>query len=108
MSKIAGLAVGLLLLPAIAVAQQATELTIGWLGYSAGNISQDLSVRNNGILPIKTVKIRCRFFQYSKQFGAGAVEITNITSNAVGYNTMTIASRTSPNSATCHMISVKY
>ena len=106
--KIMGSIVGLLVLPTIAVAQQATELTIGWLGYSAGNISQDLSVRNNGILPIKTVKIRCRFFQYSKQLGAGAVEINDIASNAVGYNTMTIASRTSPNSATCHMISVKY
>jgi hypothetical protein len=85
MSKIAVLVVGLLVLPAIAVAQQPSpEFTVGWLNYSAGTISQDLSVRNNGWRPIKTVKIRCRFFLYSKHLGAGAVEIDNIASNTVG------------------------
>jgi hypothetical protein len=44
-SKIAALVVGLLLLPAIALAQQQAELNIGWLNYSAGTISQDLSVK---------------------------------------------------------------
>jgi hypothetical protein len=109
MSKIAGSAIGLLVLPAIAVAQPSPALTIGWLNYSAGTISQDLSVRNNGVRPIKAVRIGCRFFQYinSKQLGAGAVEIENIASNAVGYKTMIIASHTSPTSATCHIVSVK-
>jgi len=109
MSKIAGLVAGLLVLPSVAVAQQPSpEFTIGWLNYSAGMISQDLSVRNNGWRPIKTARIRCRFFHYSKQLGAGAVEIHNIASNTVGYQTMTVASRTSPISATCHMVSVTY
>lgn len=114
MSKIVGSAIGLLLvvLPAIAVAQQPTpEFTVGWLNYSAGTISQDLSVRNNGWLPIKTVRIGCRFFHFfkhsSRQVGAGAVQIDNITSNAIGYGTMIIASHISPTSATCKMISVK-
>jgi hypothetical protein len=42
MSKIAASLVGLLLSPAIALAQQQTELNVGWLNYSAGTISQDL------------------------------------------------------------------
>ena len=109
MTKIAVSLIGLLVLPSVALAQQPSpDFTVGWLSYSAGTISQDLSVRNNGWLPIKTVRIRCRFFQYSKQLGAGAVEIRNITSNTVGYKTMTIASRTPPESATCHMITVRY
>ena len=108
MYKIASSVVGLLMLPAIAVAQQPTEFMIGWLSYSAGTIGQDLSVQNNGLLPIKTVRIRCRFFQHlmSKQVGAGAVEIENIVSNAIGYKTMIIASNTKPESATCHIVSV--
>jgi hypothetical protein len=96
------------MLPAIAVAQQPTELMIGWLSHSAGTISQDLSVQNNGLLPKKTVRIRCRFFQHlmSKQVGAGAVKIESIASNAIGYKTMTVASHTKPISATCHIVSV--
>jgi hypothetical protein len=112
MSKIAVPVVGgLLLLPAIALAQQPTELNIGWLNYSAGTISQDLSVRNNGLLPIRAVKIGCRFSHffkhYSKQLGAGTVEIENVASNAVAYRTMKMGSKISPTSATCHIISVK-
>ena len=110
MYKIAGSVVGLLMLPAIALAQQPTELNVGWLSYSAGNISQDLSVRNNGLLTIKTVIIGCRFshvfMHYSKQLGAGTVEIENIASNTIGYKTMTIASKISPTTATCHIVSV--
>jgi hypothetical protein len=112
MSKIAGSIVGLLVLPTIAVAQQPTELVIGWLGYSAGTISQDLSVRNNGIVPIKTVRIGCRFVHFfkhsSKQIGAGAVKIENIIPNGIGYKTMIITSRTSSDSATCHIVSVTH
>ena len=108
MYKIAGSVVGLLMLPAIPVAQQPTKLMTGWLSYSAGTISQDLSVQNNSYLPIKTVRIRCRFFQHlmSKQIGAGAVTIEGIASNAIGYRTMTVASHTKPTSATCHIVSV--
>jgi hypothetical protein len=109
--KIAALVVGLLLLPAIALAQQQAELNIGWLNYSAGTISQDLSVRNNGLLPIRTVRIGCSFShffkQYAKQLGAGTVEIENIATNATGYRTMKMASKISPTSATCHIVSVK-
>jgi hypothetical protein len=111
MSKIAGSLVGLLVLPAVALAQQPAEMNIGWLSYSAGAISQNLSVRNNGLLTIKTVSIGCRFSHifthYSKQLGAGTVEIENIASNAVGYKTMIIASKISPTSATCHIVSIK-
>ena len=111
MSKIAASVVGLSLLPTIALAQQQTELNIGWLNYSAGTISQDLSVQNNGLLPIKTVRIGCRFShfyrQYAKQLGAGTVEIENIASNATAYSTMKMASKISPTSATCHIVSVK-
>ncbi|MGA7809478.1 hypothetical protein [Bradyrhizobium sp.] len=110
MYKIAGSVVGLSMLPAIALAQQPTELNIGWLSYSAGAISQDLSIRNNGLRTIKTARIRCRFshafMHYSKHLGAGAVEIKNIASNGIGYKTMTIASKISPTSATCHIVSV--
>ena len=111
MSKIAASVVGLLLLPAIALAQQQTELNVGWLNYSAGTISQDLSVQNNGLLSIRTVRIGCSFSHffkhYSKQLGAGTVEIENIASNATAYRTMKMASKISPTSATCHILSVK-
>jgi hypothetical protein len=108
MSKITALVFGLMVLPTIAVAQVPTELMIGWLSYSAGTISQDLSVQNNSYLPIKTVTIRCRFSQdlMRKQIGAGTVKIENIASNAIGYKTMTVASHTKPISATCHIVSV--
>lgn len=110
MYKTAGSVIGLLMLPAVALAQP--ELNVGWLSYSAGTISQDLSVRNNGLLTIKTVRIECRFSHifthYSQQLGAGTVEIENIASNAVGYKTLTIASKISPTSATCHIVSVTH
>ncbi len=109
MSKTAGLVVGLLMLPAIAVAQQPSpEFVVGWLSYSAGTISQDLSVRNNGWDTIKTARVRCHFFLYSKRLGAGTVKIKDITANVVGYKTMTVASATRPNSANCRMVSVTY
>ena len=110
MFKIAGLVFGLSVLPTIAVAQQPTELMIGWLSYSSGTISQDLSVQNNSYLPIKTVTIRCRFFHdlMRKQIGAGAVKIENIASNAIGYKTMIITSHTKPISTTCHIVSVTH
>ena len=83
MYKIAGSVLGILMLPGIALAQQ---LNVGWLSYSAGTISQDLSVRNYGLLTIKTVRIGCRFshifMHYSKQLGAGTVEIENIASKS--------------------------
>jgi hypothetical protein len=111
MSKIAASFVGLLLLPAIALAQQPTELNVGWLNYSAGTISQDLSVQNNGLLPIKTVRIGCRFSHfyrhYAKQLGASTIEIENIASNSTTYGTMKMASKISPTSATCRIVSVK-
>jgi hypothetical protein len=80
------IAVGLLMLPTIAMAQRPTELMTGWLSYSAGSISQDLSVQNNSYLPIKTVRIRCRFFQHlmSKQIGAGVVKIESIALTPLG------------------------
>jgi hypothetical protein len=107
MSKIA--AAGILLLPSFAMAQQPSpQLTIGWLSYSAGVISQDVSVQNNGWHPLKTVRIRCRFFLYAKQLSAGTVEIHDIGSNAAGYQTMTAASRIEPNSASCDMVSFSY
>jgi hypothetical protein len=109
MFKIAGSMVGLLALPTIAVAQQLSPaMIIGWLGYSVGTISQDLSVQNNSWSPIKAAKIGCRFFDNSKQLGAGTVEIKNIAANAAGYKTMTVASRISPNNATCKMVSLTY
>jgi hypothetical protein len=63
------------------------------------------------LLPIKTIRIGCSFSHFfehdAKQLGAGAVEITNIASNATGYGTINIASKISPTSATCHVVSVK-
>ena len=111
MSKIVASVVGVLLSPAIALAQQQAELNVGWLNYSAGTISQDLSVQNNGLLPIRAVRIGCsfsHFFKHSaKQLGAGTVEIENIASNATAYGTIKMASKISPTSATCHIVSVK-
>ena len=111
MSKIAASVVALLLLPAIALAQQQTELNIGWLNYSADTISQDLSVQNNGLLPIRSARIGCSFSHffkhYAKRLGADTVEIENIATNATGYSTMKMASKISPTSATCHILSVK-
>ena len=111
MSKIAASVVGLSLLPAIAQAQQPAALNVGWLNYSAGTISQDLSVQNNGLLPIKTVRIGCRFSHfyrhYAKQLGASTIKIENIASNTTTYGTMKMASKISPTSATCRIVSVK-
>jgi hypothetical protein len=114
MSKIAASVVGLLLLllPAIALAQQQqTELNVGWLNYSAGTINQNLSVRNNGLLPLRTVRIGCSFSHffkhYSKKLGASTVDIENVASNATGYGTMKLPSKISPTSATCNIVSVK-
>ena len=111
MSRIAASVVALLMLPAIALAQPPTELNIGWLNYSAGTISQALSVRNNGLRPIKTVRIGCRFTHFfthrAQRLGSGTVEIKNITINTTGYKTMKVASKISPTTATCHIVSVK-
>jgi hypothetical protein len=111
MSKIAASVAGLSLLPTIALAQQSAESNVGWLNYSAGTISQDLSVQNNGLLPIGTVRIGCSFSHFlkhhSKQLAAGTVEIENIASNAAAYTRMKMASKISPTSATCHIVSVK-
>jgi hypothetical protein len=110
MSKLAASVVGLLVLPDIALAQQPAKLNVGWLSYSAGTINQDLTVQNNGVLPM-TVRIGCSFSHsfknYSKQLGAGTVEIENIASNATMYKTMKMASKIPPTSATCHIVSVK-
>jgi hypothetical protein len=111
MSRIAGSVLGLLVLPGTALAQQPTELSVGWFSYSARTISRNLRVQNNGLLPIKAVRMGCRFshffVHYSKELGAGTVEIENIASNAIGYKTMRIASKVSPTSAACHIVSVK-
>jgi hypothetical protein len=64
--KTVGALLGLIALP-MSAAQSKTELSIGWLAYSNGTITQTLSVWNNARLPIKTVKIDCRFFS---RFGA--------------------------------------
>jgi hypothetical protein len=79
------------------------------LGYSDGTINQALTVRNNGLRTIHSVKIGCRFFRDEKPLKAsGSVEITNISSNAAGYNSISIKSKISPDQADCHIISVKY
>jgi hypothetical protein len=97
----------LLSLPTTATAQQKAELLVGWLGYSGGLISQVSGIRNNGRLPIKTAKIGCSFFRYSKQLRVGSVDIGGIDPNAVGYKTILIASSNSPNRAACRVVSVK-
>ena len=110
MSKIGGAIALLLTFPMFASAQSGqTELVIGWLGYSGGTINQAMSVRNNGLLPIGNVKIACRFFRDEKPLKAsGSVEITNISPNAAGYNSISIKSKISPDQADCHIVSVKY
>ena len=108
MSKIEGAIALLLTFPMTASAQSTPELVIGWLGYSDGTINQALTVRN-GLRTIHSVKIGCRFFRDEKPLKAsGSVEITNISSNAAGYNSISIKSKISPDQADCHIISVKY
>ena len=78
MLRTAAMAFGLLALPSVAAAQSTAEVDIGWLGYSGGMITQDLSVWNADLDPIKDVKITCRFFRAPDQLdqlGAGSVEI---------------------------------
>lgn len=109
MSKIGGAIALLLTFPTIASAQSKPELVIGWLGYSGGTINQALSVRNNGLRTIQSVKIGCRFFRDEKPLNAsGSVEITNISPNSAGYNSISIKSKISPDQANCHIVSVKY
>jgi hypothetical protein len=107
MSKITTVAAVLSLLPAVAVAQSKTEMTVGFLDHSGGTIHQALSVRNNGLRPIKAVTIACRFFRYSKLLGAGSIGLENIPPDSAGYTTMRVASQTPPNRATCDIASVK-
>jgi hypothetical protein len=107
MWKIMTAAVVLLLLPAVAVAQSKTEMTVGFLDHSGGTIRQPLSVRNNGLRPIKAVTIACRFFRYSKLLAAGSIGLENIEPDTAGYTTMLVASQTPPNRATCDVASVK-
>ena len=64
MSKIAASVVGLLLWPVIAKAQQEAELNVGWLNYSAGTISQDLSVQNNGFASDKSRQNRMQLLSF--------------------------------------------
>ena len=108
MSKINLALVLLLALPTIAFAQPRAELMIGWLRYSGGTINQVLSVRNNGILPIRSVKIGCRFFRDEKLLRvSGSVEIKNVAPDAIGYNSISIRSKISPDQADCQVLSVK-
>jgi|SRR5271170_6902449 len=111
MSKVAGaVVVGLLALPMMAAAQSQSELDIGWLDYSDGTITQKLCVLNNDRLPIKAVKISCHFFSDTNllnEIGAGSVQIQNIAPSGAGYETLSVASKTPANSATCHIVSVE-
>jgi len=100
--------VGLLLLPTGAIAQQRAELIVGWLGYSGGMINQVLSLRNNGLLPIKSAKIGCSFFSSSTKLGAGSVNIEKIDPNSVEYKTISLVSGQSPDRAACRLVSVKW
>jgi hypothetical protein len=70
MSKIGGAIALLLTFPTTASAQSTPELVIGWLGYSDGTINQALTVRNNGLRTIHSVKIGCRFFRDEKPLPA--------------------------------------
>jgi hypothetical protein len=45
---------------------------------------------------------------FSNNVQKSSVEITNISSNAAGYNSISIKSKISPDQADCHIISVKY
>jgi len=107
MWKILAAAAGLLALPSVAAAQSKTELMIGFLDHSGGTISQALSVRNNGVRPIKTVTIACRFFRYSTPLAAGSIGLEDIAPDAAKYTTLLVASQTPPNRATCHAVSVR-
>jgi hypothetical protein len=108
MLKIAGAVIaGVLLLPTGARAQQTAELVIGWLDYSSGTISQELSVLNNGRLPIKTVRIECSFFLNARKLATGSAEITNIDPTFIQYKKILVSSPISPNSATCRVVSIK-
>jgi hypothetical protein len=101
--------VAVLSLP-MSAAQSKTELSIGWLAYSNGTITQTLSVWNNARLPIKTVKIDCRFFSDAdqlNQLAAGSVQIKNILPSAAGYGTLSSASKAPANGASCHIVSIK-
>jgi hypothetical protein len=100
-------AIGLLALPAVAVARPKTELMIGFLDHSGGTIRQTLSVRNNGLRPIKAVTIVCRFFRYSTPLGAGSIGLEDIAPDAAKYTTLLVASQTPPNRATCHTVAVE-
>jgi hypothetical protein len=102
MLKTAAMAFGLLALPSVAAAQSKAELDIGWLGYSNGMITQDLSVWNTDLDPIKDVKITCRFFRAPDQLdqlGAGSVEIKNIAPDSAGSETLSVPSKIAASSA---------
>jgi hypothetical protein len=90
-----------------AAAQQRAELMVGWLGYRDGTISQALGIRNHGLLPIRSARIRCRFFRNAKRLRLGSVDIKNIDRNAVGYQTMLVESPSSPDRAVCRIVSVR-
>jgi hypothetical protein len=107
MWKIMTAAIGLLVVPAAAAAQSKAEMTVGFLDHSGGTIRQALSVRNNGLRPIKAVTIACRFFRYAKLLGSGSIGLENIGPDTAGYTTMLVASQTPPNRATCDIASVK-
>jgi hypothetical protein len=107
MWKIMAAAAGLLVLPSAAVAQAKTELMIGFLDHSGGTISQALGVRNNGVRPIRAVRIACRFFRYSTPLAAGSIGLEDIAPDAASYATLRVASPRTPNRATCHAVSVE-
>ena len=96
---------GLLSLPATAIAQQKTELMVGWLGYSDGMIHQELGIRNNALRPIKIVTIGCSFSHDEKRLGAGSVSISNIDPDAAKYASLSMHSSSSPDRAACRIIS---
>ena len=107
--KTVGALLGLLASP-MSAAQPKTELSIGWLAYSNGMITQTLSVWNNARLPIKSVKIDCRFFSDAdqlNQIAAGSVQIDNIQASSVGYGTLLSASRAPAKGASCYIVSIK-
>ena len=107
--KTVGALLGLIALP-MSTAQSKTELSIGWLAYSNGRITQTLSVWNNARLPIKSAKIDGRFFSDDdqlNQIAAGSVKIENIQPSAAGYGTLSSASRAPAKGASCHIVSIK-
>ena len=96
---------GLLSLPATAIAQQKTELMVGWLGYSDGMIHQELGIRNSALRAIKIVTIACSFSRDEKRLGAGSVSISNIDPDAAKYVSVSIRSNDPPDGAACRIIS---